>query len=104
MFWVFKFRFVVDILVFLTCQFFVLFFEKFGNFFSYILVTMCVIVFRSRLSDLRGVTPCPETRTSLLFIDTAGCGFYETSQGNETCDESYANFDETFIVEQGRVL
>jgi hypothetical protein len=40
------------------------------------------------------VTPCPETRTSLLFIDTAGCGFYETSQGNETCDESYANFDD----------
>jgi hypothetical protein len=50
------------------------------------------------------VTPCPETRTSLLFIDTAGCGFYETSQGNETCDESYANFDETFIVEQARML
>jgi hypothetical protein len=40
MFWVFKLRFVVDILAFLTWQLFRLFFKKFGKFFSVHLVTL----------------------------------------------------------------
>ena len=54
---------------------------------------------RCRLSDLRGVTSCPDTRTSLLFVDTSGSNFFETSQGYENYDESFSNFDEAFIVE-----
>jgi hypothetical protein len=40
MFLVFKMSFVVDIFAFLTWQLFGLFFKKFGNFFSYHLVTL----------------------------------------------------------------
>ena len=52
------------------------------------------------MSDLRGVTPSPETRSSLVFVDTAGSNFFEASQGGENFDESFSNFDESFIVEQ----
>ena len=52
------------------------------------------------MSDLRGVTPCPETRTKLLFVDTRGAKFVESSKGGDSSDESFANFDEAFMVEQ----
>lgn len=35
-----------------------------------------------------------------MFIDTAGKNFNEASQGGEKSDESFANFDEAFVVEQ----
>lgn len=57
-------------------------------------------VAKSRLSDLRGVTPCPETRTNILFVDTRGSNFHESVAGGTSDDESYSNFDEAFLVEQ----